>query len=1841
MNYVLKRIVSVALCVSILCGLMFFGAVTSEDLTTASATNHGVYDTLAVVTDYGSCPSMQGFALCGDYFYAIKTDGNDYAATVHRVHKETGYRDVMYNGSNSSYYFYDFGHGNDCDAAVLGGTTTLIVATSTTGANSLVRYKISGTTATKVCGYQMVSPSGSNIGGGAVRIVRVDDTNAYLLFKSGDTLYTGVMPLSQNGGKIVMTHMCTLDYSEVYINGVKNDLSSWSGQGMGYYDHMVYLPLSSHTTSSWNMSIVLVYDIEGASGTILPLPDPTFKITSSAYSALFEMESCLIDPETKRLYFNTNRRVTSSDTNHDGIHYITNWSYEPQNRFTEVNNYRWEMQDNVLQSVTKDGAVYNGLAMHYGKISDNTIIDGRFTTSKTVVLNHDRPWVVEWKSNGNTAGQLLMSAQTIGIDTDNAYLYVTTGNKKVFLGYSSGSQYNNYGVSLSDYGVSASGTKVFRLTNKIAANGTNMVYLSVDGRELGAMNNYYINGTSQGTTSDWVSGQDFKFSYLGTNGHPVNDSIEYIQVWGNGIVGQVDEPDTYRWETTGNALTNISSFDLTENSTTKLWGSVSGTTYTGAQYDLSRNIVLLHNRPWSIEWKGSHSNGSMILCGDNHGNTPGAPYFFRSSILAFGERKGGTHHNYGIKLSDYGITQTDTHVYRLTNRINADGSNMVYLYVDGKEIAPMNQYFKGLGAQGVTSDWLNGRDLTFTHLGAYNYFLSDSIEYLQIWEDGIPTENDPKNFRWEMSGNNLVNVTTGGYSANNATLLAGSISDGSFTSSGYFRLDESVVLAHDRPWSLQWKSAGNTRPMLLSASNTNNMVNAPYLFLGGNYNIIALGERRSSHHNYGIELSAYGITLTDEHEFTLTNQVAADGSNMIYLSVDGKEIGPMNQYFVATTYQNTTSDWVSGKDFVFSYIGMNTYPLDGSLSYMQVFEACAHTFGAWTTKAPTCTADGSRSRSCTQCGYMESEAIKSEGHSYNMTTISAGCNSYEIYQFTCTACGDSYQLNAGELANSWIDYLPAGMDASLFNTKTQYRYSDYEKITSTEANLAGYTLLSSAWSQTGTKTVNYVGSWPSGFSASNSLYSTYNKKSSKVTASETATAKTVVNSDAVVGYIYYHWCYANSYYSVSTSSGSYTTFHAFYSTTDPSTLTNDASDGSYKNSNTSCCSNSDWYWYVAVYAQKSTSYQKQFTYERWTPMSDWSETPVTASDTRQVESRTLYQLKKADKGDHNYNGGVITVQPTCTTPGTKTYTCTICGDSYTETIDNGGHTYNDGVVTTPPDCTTTGVMTYTCTGCGDTYQKSIYATGHSYQSKVTAPTCTANGYTTYTCVDCGDSYVADSVPSTGHSYGGAVVTQPTCSENGYTSYTCMDCGASYKDNIVSALGHKYQSVVTAPTCTADGYTTYTCSVCKDSYVSNTVTAKGHSYQSKVTAPTCTTGGYTTYTCATCGTSYQSDKVAATGHSYRTVVTAPTCTTAGYTTYTCTDCGYTYTGSTVAAKGHSYSAGKCTVCGVADPNYVKQPTLTLKTPTLAFEDEILYNVYFNVDNVSSIVEMGMATFGTRDTAGTVATAQEIIPGYVKNADGTYTVHSNGVPAKMLGDALYFKVYAKLSDGSYAYSDVAGYHAVLYANTVLNSTASAEAKALVVAMLNYGAAAQVDFDYKADTLMNAGLTEAHQALIEAYNESMVAAVPTVSAAKAGVFVNNGGYSSLRPTVSFEGAFSINYYFTPKYTPAGSTITFYYWNLNDFNSVGVLTAANASGTVKMTATNGVYTAAVEGIAAKAIDEPIYIAAVYTNSGTHYYTPVIGYSLGAYCKNLAANGNAFGAATAVYGYYAKAYFA
>ena len=323
--------------------------------------------------------------------------------------------------------------------------------------------------------------------------------------------------------------------------------------------------------------------------------------------------------------------------------------------------------------------------------------------------------------------------------------------------------------------------------------------------------------------------------------------------------------------------------------------------------------------------------------------------------------------------------------------------------------------------------------------------------------------------------------------------------------------------------------------------------------------------------------------------------------------------------------------------------------------------------------------------------------------------------------------------------------------------------------------------------------------------------------------------------------------------------------------------------------------------------------------------------------------------------------------------------------------------------------------------------------------------------------------------------------------------------------------------------------------------------------------------------------------------------------------------------------------------------VTHPTITVGTPSVSFEGEIHYNIYFEAENLTNVKELGLALFDTKLENGTLADAKQVIPGFF--TDGTQLmVQTDGVAPKNMGDTFYFRIYAKLTDGSVVYTPIKGYNAIAYANSILANSTDADMKALVVAMLNYGAAAQEALGYKVNQLMNAGLTAAQQALVRPYEDAMTEALLPVEGHKTYGFTRDvDGFTSRNPSVSFDGAFSINYYFTTAFAPE-SDVTLYYWTAEDYAAAQVLMPENATGMMTMVPTgeNNQYWGNVAGIAAKEIGETLYVTAVYTAGGYRYCTGVLNYSVACYCNTYVVGDNAMSrlcAATAVYGYYAKEY--
>ena len=315
---------------------------------------------------------------------------------------------------------------------------------------------------------------------------------------------------------------------------------------------------------------------------------------------------------------------------------------------------------------------------------------------------------------------------------------------------------------------------------------------------------------------------------------------------------------------------------------------------------------------------------------------------------------------------------------------------------------------------------------------------------------------------------------------------------------------------------------------------------------------------------------------------------------------------------------------------------------------------------------------------------------------------------------------------------------------------------------------------------------------------------------------------------------------------------------------------------------------------------------------------------------------------------HSWDGGKITKAATCTAAGTKTYTCTRCKKTRTETIAATGHkAVKDAAVAAT--CETTGKTEGShCSVCGTVLkaQTTVAALGHSWDNgKVTkAVTCTAAGTKTYTCTRCKKTRT-ETIAATGHKAVKDAAVAATCETPGKTEGShCSVCNTVIKaQSTVAALGHSWDGgkITKAATCTAAGTKTYTCTRCKKTRT-ETIAATGHkAVKDAAVAATCETTGKTEGShCSVCGTVLKAQTTtAALGHSWDNgkVTKAATCTATGTKTYTCTRCKKTRT-ETIAATGHkavkdAAVAATCETAGKTEGSHCSVCNTVLKAQTI--------------------------------------------------------------------------------------------------------------------------------------------------------------------------------------------------------------------------------------------------------------------------------------------------------------------
>lgn len=292
---------------------------------------------------------------------------------------------------------------------------------------------------------------------------------------------------------------------------------------------------------------------------------------------------------------------------------------------------------------------------------------------------------------------------------------------------------------------------------------------------------------------------------------------------------------------------------------------------------------------------------------------------------------------------------------------------------------------------------------------------------------------------------------------------------------------------------------------------------------------------------------------------------------------------------------------------------------------------------------------------------------------------------------------------------------------------------------------------------------------------------------------------------------------------------------------------------------------------------------------------------------------------------------------TCTETGlTDGISCSVCGTviKAQEVIPANGHSWNEGVTTTAPTCENAGVKTYTCTVCNATKTETLDATGHTPVEVAEQPaTCTKPGHAAGTkCSVCGATISGlEEIPAAGHTVVTDAAVEATCTEAGKTEGShCSVCNTVLvEQEVVPAKGHtEVVDAAIEATCTTPGKTEGShCSECGSVLVEQEeVPAKGHTpVAGEAKEATCTEAGHTAgLKCFVCGTEIEAQEVIpATGHTEVTdSAKTPTCTETGLTEGShCSVCNEVLTKQEVIpATGHSPEVRNAVEATLTTPGY---------------------------------------------------------------------------------------------------------------------------------------------------------------------------------------------------------------------------------------------------------------------------------------------------------------------------------
>lgn len=219
---------------------------------------------------------------------------------------------------------------------------------------------------------------------------------------------------------------------------------------------------------------------------------------------------------------------------------------------------------------------------------------------------------------------------------------------------------------------------------------------------------------------------------------------------------------------------------------------------------------------------------------------------------------------------------------------------------------------------------------------------------------------------------------------------------------------------------------------------------------------------------------------------------------------------------------------------------------------------------------------------------------------------------------------------------------------------------------------------------------------------------------------------------------------------------------------------------------------------------------------------------------------------------------------------------------------------------------------------------------------------------------------------------------------------------------------------------------------------------------------------------------------------------------------------------------------------------------------------------------------------------------------------YLLKYNNIAAAELGEVLYLTVYAE-KDGVTYVSQLDSYSVAKFAyNNLSKSTVSADNKVMLVDLLNFAAAAQVNFNHNTGNLANAQLTAAQKAMASTLTaDSWITCKENIGSGEVQIVSNNvsfGNTTDLIYNVKFPSAYDMTgVVLEATYTPNNS-------------SLGKQTLIVKSSAFVWDAANSRYKVTLPGVPLTEIGCPI--TAVIKKNGTVVSDTRI-YNIESFCKN------------------------